>query len=216
MWWKMRSTSNHPTYDYDEIAEKIFYPAYDEIIDNVITTLGITEGKFLDVGCGGGHLGFAMMKRSSMHGSFIDIHEGAAEVTEIRAKKLGFDGRSVIKCGNVEEMPFEDNEFDLIISRGSVQFWENQEKAFREILRVMKTGGKAYIGGGLGSLKTQQEIQKKLEAIGKTRYGFKKEHDKYTFALSIDEYKQLFEILPCKYKLISNEQSKRLIILEKI
>lgn len=206
---------HHPTYDYDEIAEKIFYPAYDEIIDNVIKTLGITEGKFLDVGCGGGHLGFALMKRTYMHGSFIDIHEGAAEVAGIRARELKLEGRTVIKCGSVEQMPFEDNEFDLIISRGSVQFWENQEKAFREILRVLKPGGKTYIGGGLGSLKTQQEIQKKLEAIGKTRYGFKKEHDKHTFALSVDEYKQLFETLPCKYQVISNEMSKRLIILEK-
>lgn len=206
----------HPTYNYDEIAENIFYPAYDEIIDNVIATLGITEGKFLDVGCGGGHLGFALMKRTNMHGSFIDIHEGAIEVTGLRAKELGFEERTIVKCGNVEQMPFADDEFDLIISRGSVQFWENQERAFREILRVLKPGGKTYIGGGLGSLKTQQEIQKKLEAIGKTRYGFKKEHDKHTFALSIDGYKQLFSTLPCKYQVISNEETKRLILLEKI
>ena len=206
----------HPTYNYDEIAENIFYPAYPEIIEDVIRATGITEGTFLDIGCGGGHLGFALMKRTNMQGCFLDIQQGAVECAQIRAKELGFEHRSRIFRGNVEEMPFADAEFDLIISRGSVPFWENQKKAFQEILRVMKSGGKAYIGGGLGSLETQREIEKKMEAIGKRRYDLKSDKRHGSHALTIEGYRELLETLPCIYRVISNEQHRRLILLEKI
>ena len=205
----------HPTYKFDEVADKIFYPAYDEIIEDVIAETGITQGIFLDVGSGGGHLGFALMKQTDMQGSFLDIDEGALEIAKIRAKNLGFDKKSQIVLGNVENMPFEDGVFDLVISRGSVSFWKKQHQAFYEILRVMKPGAKAYIGGGLGSIKTQQEIKRKMKELGKCLYGSKKEHEKYSHALTLEEYACMFESMPCVFRIISDERHKRLILLEK-
>ena len=51
---------------------------------------------------------------------------------------------------NVEFMPFKDNSLDLLISRGSIFFWKNIDKALREIYRVLKDDGFLLIGGGYG------------------------------------------------------------------
>ena len=53
---------------------------------------------------------------------------------------------------DAESMPFEDNFADLIVSRGSMFFWNDQTKVFKEIYRVLKPNGMAYIGCGLEQL----------------------------------------------------------------
>jgi SAM-dependent methyltransferase len=51
----------------------------------------------------------------------------------------------------------------LVVSRGSIFFWEDLGKAFAEILRVLKPGGIAFIGGGFGSTRIEDEIIKRME-----------------------------------------------------
>ena len=53
--------------------------------------------------------------------------------------------------GSAESLPFPDNTVDLVVSRGSIFFWNDPVKGLREVQRVLRTGGKAYIGGGAGS-----------------------------------------------------------------
>lgn len=44
------------------------------------------------------------------------------------------------------------------MSRGSWFFWDNLTQAFCEIYRVLKPGGKTYIGGGFGDAAMKQQI----------------------------------------------------------
>jgi SAM-dependent methyltransferase len=48
-------------------------------------------------------------------------------------------------------MPFPDNSVDLVVSRGSIFFWNDPVQGLKEVYRVLRPGGKAYIGGGAGS-----------------------------------------------------------------
>ena len=48
-------------------------------------------------------------------------------------------------------MPFPDDTVDLVVSRGSIFFWDDPAKGLSEVARVLRPGGKAYIGGGAGS-----------------------------------------------------------------
>lgn len=203
----------HPDYEYDEIAEKIFYPAYDEITDQIIEATGITRGKFLDVGCGGGHLGFSMMKKTGMDGTFVDIKEAPVEITKIRAGQLGVSEKTTVLVADVEDLPFEDGSFQLVISRGSVPFWENQEKAFREIFRVLAPGGKAYIGGGLGSGKTRRMIKQKMAEQGLACFGSRAGDQSRT--LSDEAYAAIFDTWPCKYRIISDPEIGNWKLIEK-
>ena len=48
----------HPDYDYDEIADNIFFPIYDRIAEQIIDATDVRNGKMLDIGCGGGRAWF--------------------------------------------------------------------------------------------------------------------------------------------------------------
>jgi len=57
----------------------------------------------------------------------------------------------------------------LMVSRGSFLFWEDLVQAFEEINRVLKIGGVAFIGGGMGRATTPEKkeaIKKQLSQSG--------------------------------------------------
>jgi ubiquinone/menaquinone biosynthesis C-methylase UbiE len=62
-----------------------------------------------------------------------------------------------------EDMPFPSNSVDLVVSRGSIFFWTDPSKGLQEVYRVLRPGGKAYIGGGHGSSYPQVGVTKVIE-----------------------------------------------------
>lgn len=205
--------SNMNQYEgYDEIAQNVFYPIYEDIAKSMLERTGITRGKMLDIGCGGGHMGFAVMKLSTLNGNFVDIRQEAIDTAASRAINLGLDSRCNFKVMNVHSLEFSDNTFDLVVSRGSMPFWENQIDAFQEIYRVLAIGGKAYIGGGLGSAKLQEDIRKKMEERKNTEFHKFRKNSK---ALPTPEYIELFDKLNCSYEVIENTGEGRWFIFSK-
>ena len=49
---------------------------------------------------------------------------------------------------------------DFLVSRGSIFFWEEPAKGLKEVQRVLRPGGKAFIGGGAGSAYPHDAVQK--------------------------------------------------------
>ncbi len=204
-----------PNYEFDYIAENIFSPIYPVIADDIIDKTEIYEGDFLDIGCGGGHLGFSLMKKTDFKGTFIDINEFAVEKAKKRAKSLGLDSKAEILIEDVCDMSFDDNTFDLIISRGSMGFWDDHEKAFSEIYRILKPRGKTYIGGGLGSRELYKDIYEKMQAVDpgwpNARKNSKRKKKKPT-----EYYMEIFRKLDFhKYSEVKNEEKGRWFIIEK-
>jgi len=68
-------------------------------------------------------------------------------------------------------MPFPDNSVDLVVSHGSIFFWDDQVKGLQEVYRVLRPGGKAMIGGGVGSAYPQwaaeEFFRRRREHFGK-------------------------------------------------
>jgi ubiquinone/menaquinone biosynthesis C-methylase UbiE len=62
-------------------------------------------------------------------------------------------------------MPFPDNFADLIVSRGSVFFWEDKVGAFEEIYRVLKPNGRTYIGGGFGTAELREKVMREMKKM---------------------------------------------------
>jgi SAM-dependent methyltransferase len=66
-------------------------------------------------------------------------------------------------------MPLPDNSADLVVSRGSIFFWDSPAKGLQEVYRVLRPGGHAYIGGGAGSgyppAATQQLIESRQAGL---------------------------------------------------
>ena len=124
-------------YTYDEIADTIFRPIYPRIAEDILSATGVTGGRMVDVGCGGGHLGLALMERAPFTGTFLDVREEALALARRRAEERGLLPRCSFLAGDVHQIALPDGCADLVISRGSMIFWSDQERAFREIYRIL-------------------------------------------------------------------------------
>ena len=73
-------------------------------------------------------------------------------------EKEGLEQRIFSMIADAHQLPFNNDSIDLIVSRGSMFFWKDKEQCFREINRILKSTGHAYIGGGFGSAKIKNKI----------------------------------------------------------
>jgi ubiquinone/menaquinone biosynthesis C-methylase UbiE len=149
-------------FEFDYIAQHIFLPIYEVIADDAIAKTGSTEGLLLDIGCGGGHLGLTLLKKTRHSALLADINREALALAEKRAAEWGLSDRATAVYQDVHCMSLPDGCADLIVSRSSYGFWEDKEKAFCEIYRVLAKGGATYIGGGMGNDEVAAPVREKM------------------------------------------------------
>lgn len=101
---------------------------------------GLAPCKMLDVGCGTGFL-LNIAKKNGFQVTGIDPSVGMLEKAK---QKYGFSNREVI-VSSADNLPFEDQSFDLIIASGSLVHIPNLEDVSSEIKRVLKINGKLRI-----------------------------------------------------------------------
>ncbi|ADP77157.1 Methyltransferase type 11 [Methanothermus fervidus DSM 2088] len=124
---------------------------YQKLALDILEISKINEGICIDVGTGNGFLAIELAKHSNLKVFAIDISPKMIDIAKKHVAKKKLLKKVIVKHADVHRMPFPTNFADLVVSRGSMFFWENRTKAFNEIYRVLKPGGFAYIGGGYGS-----------------------------------------------------------------
>lgn len=155
-------TRKKGTGNMDRIAKTLFAPIYLVIAQDIVDRFGITTGSCLELGSGPASLAIALAARSDLDIICLDY---SCEVQETAAKNItdaGFSDRIHLLCGDVHDIPLADDSVDLIVSRGSIFFWHDLPAAFREIYRVLKPGGKTFIGGGFGNRELRDSISAEM------------------------------------------------------
>jgi ubiquinone/menaquinone biosynthesis C-methylase UbiE len=106
---------------------------------------------WVDLGCGEGPLAFALARW--LHGLMVLVDPNREALVQAlrKAGESGLDRRTAAVCGHAEDLPLAEDSVDLVVSRGSIFFWEDRPAGLREVHRVLRPGGRAMIGGGLGS-----------------------------------------------------------------
>src|SRR5215469_11680441 len=91
---------------------------------------GKSEARVLDLGCGGGHVSFAVAK----HVREIVAYDLSAEMLAVVAKaarERGFGNLST-RQGVAEKLLFADASFDYVFSRYSAHHWRDLDLGLRE------------------------------------------------------------------------------------
>jgi len=131
-------------------SEGILAPVYAPLAEHLTRELQLAdkEGVGIDLGSGPGMLIIELCKRTRLHWINADINPYFFAPFFARARQNGIAHRVSGISADAQNMPFRSGYADVIVSRGSYHFWDDREAGFREICRVLKPGGVAYIGRG--------------------------------------------------------------------
>lgn len=118
--------------DWAELQEQYMVPAFTAGLD----ALGVSNAtRLLDVGCGaGGALRLAADRGADVSG--LDAAPGLLEIARRRVP-----GAALIE-GELQTLPFGDNEFDAVSGFNSFQYAADPMAALREARRVTRPGGR--------------------------------------------------------------------------
>lgn len=101
----------------------------------------------LDIACGTGDFSLAIAGR--MHPDSrvtgLDLSEGMLAVMRDKVARAGLEGRISCEQGDSEAMRFADASFDVVTIAFGIRNFAHREAALREILRVLKPGGRLVI-----------------------------------------------------------------------
>jgi ubiquinone/menaquinone biosynthesis C-methylase UbiE len=100
--------------------------------------------RILDVGCGVGATAAYIAKEYHCHVFGIDIKSRMVERAMETAKRERVSELVDCRVGDAQELPFEDDYFDVVITESVTAFPEDKQKAVDEYVRVTRPGG--YIG----------------------------------------------------------------------
>jgi ubiquinone/menaquinone biosynthesis C-methylase UbiE len=119
------------------------------------------EDSVLDVACGYGNTAItSRMQGSKVTG--IDITPKLLALAKEEEKVAGINGINW-KEGDAEDLPFEDESFNVVLSTFGHIFAPNQELAGKEIIRVLKKGGRL----GFTSWPPELAVGKLSEVVSK-------------------------------------------------
>jgi ubiquinone/menaquinone biosynthesis C-methylase UbiE len=124
---------------WDDMTMEFLKPIGDEII-HLIRPEDVDV--VLDVASGTGEPGLTIATR--LRGGLViatDLAEGMLEVAREKADRIRISNFRTI-TSDVSELPFPDNSFDSISCRLGFMFFPDMKLALKEMVRVLKPGGK--------------------------------------------------------------------------
>lgn len=137
---KMTEANSEAEIEAAEAYESLFIPAlFGEWAPRVADVAGLGAGeRVLDVACGTGILAREAVRRVGDRGMVagVDLSAGMLAVARRLAPKVEF------REGAAESLPFQDHSFDAVVSQFGLMLFEDRERAVREMLRVLRSGGR--------------------------------------------------------------------------
>ncbi|WP_196892365.1 bifunctional demethylmenaquinone methyltransferase/2-methoxy-6-polyprenyl-1,4-benzoquinol methylase UbiE [Aureivirga marina] len=95
----------------------------------------------LDIATGTGDVAILLSQAKPEKIVGLDLSAGMLEVGKKKIKERNLDSLIEMIQGDSENLPFEDNSFDVITVSFGVRNFENLNKGIKEIYRVLKPGG---------------------------------------------------------------------------
>lgn len=126
----------------------------------------IPEEKILDLGCGRGNetVQAALLTGPEGRATGLDITQAMIEAARKNAEDAGVTNASFI-LGDIENLPFENNSFDAVISNCVINHAEDKKRVYREIFRVLIHTGRFIISDAVAKDALPAEVKNDPEAL---------------------------------------------------
>lgn len=144
-------------------SERDLPSRYGYVAEDVMRLSQPKKGFWIDLGAGKGDVAIALIRAAGNPVVMVDPDKEAMTKGLEAARQQGLQDRLLAVVGSAESLPFPDGVADLVVSRGSIFFWKDPAQGLREVQRVLRPGGKAFIGGGAGSGYPKETVAKLIQ-----------------------------------------------------
>ena len=111
-------------------------------LDNLVL---VPDVRVLEVGFGGGAT-LPKLMAAAGHVTGFDRAEDMVEAAKSRYQGEIAAGKLRLDAGDIMSLPYEDGEFDRVLTVNTVYFWPDLYGALRELHRVLASEGAIVIG----------------------------------------------------------------------
>ena len=143
---------------FDKMVRENFMPAIVSTVKQLIEDYGVLEGIAVDIGCGTAIFAVELCIHSKLKIHALEKEKAIYQIACSNIKNEGLTDRIIPVLGDANDLPFDSEFADLIISRGAYHCWEYKVQVFQEIYRVLKKGGIGFVGGGFGRYVNEEEL----------------------------------------------------------
>ncbi|MDJ0757912.1 MAG: class I SAM-dependent methyltransferase [Woeseiaceae bacterium] len=128
----------------EEYANYVGTHTWNNTVRVVLEYSGIKDGqKILDAGCGWGRILLGVVDNiSDLDITAFDQSEEATGIGQQLFKDIPNNNSVTWENGDIQELPFEDNSFDVVYSCRVFQHLNDPTKGVDEVCRVLKPGGR--------------------------------------------------------------------------
>jgi ubiquinone/menaquinone biosynthesis C-methylase UbiE len=146
---------------FDLWAEK----SDDQVVARFLTALGAAgQGHLLDVACGPGVVTAAIASTAASVVA-LDATDEMLEKARVRCATAKL-ANVRFKRGDAEHLPFDEAQFDGVVTRSAVHHFANPQRALTEMFRVLRPGGTAVIVDVVSSEELEESnLQNAIERL---------------------------------------------------
>ncbi len=135
-------------------------PGRMKLLDDSVKRISLDDkASVLETGCSFGD-GLAHVRaRTGASGRGLDMVDEYVQTAAERHPELGFD------CGSAYEMPYKDNQFDLVFAQAAFSLLTKKDEAIHEFSRVLKRGGHVIINDFIAKEAVDDELRDRMNFI---------------------------------------------------
>jgi ubiquinone/menaquinone biosynthesis C-methylase UbiE len=134
--------------------------ATDEMLDLCYVT---ANNQVLDVGCGAGSSACYIARKRDCYVTGVDIRPKMVERAEKTAASQGLQERTAFQVADAQSLPFEDNQFDVLLCQSVLAFVADKSRALHEFIRVTRPGGYIAFTEAQWRIQPEPDMQKFLD-----------------------------------------------------
>ncbi|MFC8504348.1 class I SAM-dependent methyltransferase [Pedococcus sp. NPDC057267] len=142
--WEAQTYDDKWSISFDERCVEYARDRFEAIVGDVPEPLPYATA--LELGAGTGFFSLNLKQAGVLDDVHVtDLSPGMVEAARANAEALGFTVQG--RVADAERIPYDDNTFDVVVGHAVIHHIPDVEAAFREMLRVLKPGGRFVVAG---------------------------------------------------------------------